>query len=76
MRDEAVSAARPLALIGASRGAELALLAASTFPTVGAVVAIAPSSVRWGRDGGIGAIGRTAWTFRGQALPGMPAPAL
>ena len=74
MRDDAVAGGtgRPVALVGASRGAELALLAASTFPTVGAVVAIAPSSVRWGPVGGIGTIGRSAWTFRGRALPGMP----
>ncbi len=64
----------PVAVIGASRGAELALLAASKFPQVRVVVAVAPSSVAWGPDGGIGDIGRSAWTFGGRALPAMRSP--
>jgi pimeloyl-ACP methyl ester carboxylesterase len=74
MQVEVVGAARPVTLVGASRGAELALLAASTFSEVGAVVAVAPSSVLWGPDWGFGTMGRAAWTYRGQALPGMTPP--
>ena len=74
MQLEVVVAALPVTLVGASRGAELALLAASTFSEVGAVIAVAPSSVMWGPDGGFGTIGRAAWTYRGQALPGMTPP--
>jgi len=74
MQVQVLGAARPVALVGASRGAELALLAASTFSEVGAVIAVAPSSVLWGSDRGFGTIGRAAWTYRGQALPGMTPP--
>ena len=67
--------ASPVALIGASRGTELALAAASKFSQVRVVVAVAPSSVLWGPDGGIAAvIGRPAWTFGGRALPAMRSP--
>jgi dienelactone hydrolase len=68
------SAASPVAVIGASRGAELALLAASKFSQVRVVVGVAPSSVLWGPDGGIAAMGRPAWTFGGLALPAMRSP--
>ena len=74
MQVEVVGAARPVTLVGASRGAEFALLAASTFSEVGAVIAVAPSSVLWGPDWGFGTIGYAAWTYRGQALPGMTPP--
>ena len=69
------SAASPVAIIGASRGTELALLAASKFSQVRVVVAVAPSSVLWGPDSGIATIiGRPAWTFGGLALPAMRSP--
>lgn len=69
------SEASPLAIIGASRGTELALLAASKFSQVRVVVAVAPSSVLWGPDSGIAAMmGRPAWTFGGLALPAMRSP--
>src|SRR5512137_333192 len=74
MQVEVLGATRSVALVGASRGAELALLAASTFSEVGAVIAVAPSSVLWGPDWGFGSSGRAAWTYRGQALPGMTPP--
>lgn len=56
------------ALIGFSRGAELALLLGATFARVAAVVAYAPSSVLWG------AVGESspAWTYRGEPLPVAP----
>jgi uncharacterized protein len=60
-----------VALVGASRGAELALLVAATFPElVGPVVAYTPSSVTWqGIDLTLppGAT-RSSWTFRGKPL--------
>lgn len=69
------SVASPVAIIGASRGTELALLAASRFSQVRVVVAVAPSSVLWGPDSAIGTImGQPAWTFGGLALPAMRPP--
>lgn len=56
------------ALLGTSRGAELALLLGATFPRVGAVVAYAPSGVLWGAVGAPG----PAWTYRGEPLPVAP----
>ena len=56
------------ALIGFSRGAELALLLGATFARVAAVVAYAPSNVLWG---GVGASG-PAWTHHGEPLPVAP----
>ena len=58
-----------LAVVGASRGAELALILASRFPRIKAVVAYVPSSVVWPATGGITSIGRAAWTHRGCPLP-------
>jgi dienelactone hydrolase len=56
------------ALLGTSRGAELALLLGTTFPQVGAVIAYAPSGVLWGAVGAAG----PAWTYRGEPLPVVP----
>src|SRR5689334_537266 len=56
------------ALLGTSRGAELALLLGATFPQVGAVIAYAPSGVLWGAVGASG----PAWTYRGESLPVVP----
>lgn len=57
-----------LAVIGGSRGAELALILGATFPAVKAVIGYAPSSVVWGACGGIKSIGRPAWTYQGKPL--------
>lgn len=59
-----------LAVVGASRGGELALLVGATFPQIKAVVGYVPSGVLWpGND----ATGRRqpgpAWTYRGTPLP-------
>jgi dienelactone hydrolase len=63
-----------LAVLGASRGGELALLLGATFPEIRAVVAYAPSGALWM---GIG-VGDTApaepvpaWTLNGRPLPFM-----
>jgi len=53
-------------VIGASRGGELALLAASLFPQIEAVVGYTPSGVVWE---GIGEGDSPAWTYRGEAFP-------
>src|SRR5262249_12675574 len=59
-----------IGILGSSKGAELALVAASRFSTVGAVVAIAPSSVVFGGIGKTesGATG-SSWSFGGKPLP-------
>jgi dienelactone hydrolase len=63
-----------LALVGGSRGGELALQLGATFPSIGPVVCYAPSSVRWGPVGGLATIGKPAWRWRGQPLSQMPRP--
>lgn len=57
-----------LALVGGSRGAELALILGSKFPAVKMVIGYAPSSVVWGACGGITSIGKPAWTYQGKPL--------
>lgn len=52
-------------IVGASRGGELAILSASLFPQIRAVVGYTASGVIWE---GIGD-GKPAWTFRGQPFP-------
>jgi uncharacterized protein len=67
-----------IALIGASKGGELALLAATVFPElVGPVVAYTPSSVVWeGIDFRQGRPpGRSSWSLDGQPLPFLRYPA-
>ena len=65
-----------LAVVGRSRGGELALLLAATFPEIAAVVAYVPSGVV---HAGIaatpaGSAQRSAWTHRGKPLPFVPPP--
>ena len=60
----------PLAVIGASRGGELALLLGATFPEISAVVGYVPSGVGWAGikttgDGPPGA----SWTYRENPIP-------
>jgi len=56
-----------IGIVGASRGGEMGMLAASIFPQIKAVVGYTPSGVVW--EG----IGETpdapAWTYQGQAFP-------
>ncbi|MDX1706554.1 acyl-CoA thioester hydrolase/BAAT C-terminal domain-containing protein [Pseudidiomarina sp.] len=56
-------------VLGASRGAELALLLASVKSAYGPVVAIAPSSHVWGA---IGDSSSPAWTFAGAPITYVP----
>lgn len=65
-----------LGVLGVSRGAELALLLASTFPQIRSVAAFAPSHVAWaagGREKESGEI-IPVWTYRGKAIPFAPLP--
>jgi len=64
-------------LVGGSKGAELALLAATTYPKLfGPVAAIAPQCVAWfGVDltGEVAdASARSSWTLEGQPVPFVP----
>lgn len=67
----------PIGLVGGSKGAELALFAATVYPDLfGPVVAIAPSCVTWfGVDftGSVSdASARSSWTLNGQPVPFVP----
>lgn len=66
-----------VAVVGASKGGELALLAGATFPDrVGAVAAYVPSGVVWQgitRDRRAMRAGpRSSWTYEGAPLPFVP----
>ena len=61
--------AGPVALMGVSRGSELAVLSASLLDGVDGVVAFAPSGIVWPALGERGPIDALAWTFRGKAVP-------
>jgi len=63
-------------VIGASKGGELALLAAATFPDlIGPVVAYTSSSVVWmGLDFSSPGRACSSWTHRGVAFPFVPFP--
>jgi dienelactone hydrolase len=57
-----------IAVVGASRGGELALLLGATFPQIRAVVAQVPSPIVWSGTGqGI----VPAWTYHGAPIPFM-----
>ncbi|MFT3852316.1 MAG: acyl-CoA thioester hydrolase/BAAT C-terminal domain-containing protein [Ilumatobacteraceae bacterium] len=67
----------PVGLVGGSKGAELALLAATAFPELfGPVAAVAPQCVTWfGVDltGGVAdASARSSWTLGGRPVPFVP----
>jgi hypothetical protein len=66
-----------IAVVGASKGGELALLVAATFPDlVGPVAAYTPSSVAWAGIDFTTPSGRTrsSWSYRGTPLPFVPYP--
>jgi dienelactone hydrolase len=69
-RDEV--AAGKVAVLGYSRGSELALWAGALLEAIGAVAAFAPSGISWaGIDAG-GPADAPAWAFRGRPLPYAP----
>lgn len=61
-----------LAVMGWSRGGELALLVGATFPEVRAVVGVVPSGYAWGAVGDREA---AAWTVAGAPVPFVPSVA-
>jgi dienelactone hydrolase len=68
--------AQRTAVLGVSRGAELALLLGSRLPQIRAIVAYAPSNVAWaasGRDKETGEL-IPSWTHGGEAVPFLPLP--
>lgn len=61
-----------IAILGGSKGGELALLAASTYPQIHAVVADVPSPFAWeGIAAGPGAP-ESSWTIGGKPVPYVP----
>jgi len=58
-----------IAVMGMSRGSELALLAGALVGGIGAVVAFAPSGVAWSGLDTDGPVDAPAWTFRGEVIP-------
>jgi esterase/lipase len=71
-RNERTSSRR-IVVIGGSRGAELALLLASTNPKIGGVIAISPSSVVWnGMPKEWPILPCSSWTLGGKPVPFMP----
>lgn len=65
-----------LAVMGRSKGAELALLLGATVPDIKAVIAIVPSHVIWEGFSAdpIDSKGRSSWTYKGRPVPYMSAP--
>lgn len=74
----AVVAARPdvdashIGIFGGSKGGELALLAASIYPQIDAVVADVPSPFAWFGLGANGEPQGCSWTYQGRPLPCVP----
>ncbi len=58
-----------IAVMGGSRGGELALLLGERFPVVHGVIATVPSGLLWGATT---TVDHAAWTDDGQALPFVP----
>jgi dienelactone hydrolase len=65
--------AKRIGVLGVSRGGELALLLAASFPRIRAVAAFVPSGILWPA---FPTSGHAAWTSHGQELPcaGLMAP--
>lgn len=62
----------PIAILGVSKGAELALVVASREPEIRAVVAGMPSSVIWAGINQTGGALGSSWTSEGRPLPHAP----
>jgi dienelactone hydrolase len=61
-----------IGMLGMSKGGELALVCASMFPQIHAVVAIVPSSVVWNGISATNFTPTSSWTFGGRPLPFVP----
>jgi pimeloyl-ACP methyl ester carboxylesterase len=59
-------------MIGASRGAEAALMVGSTYPEVNGVIAVSASNVRWEGATAKELPGGPAWTYQGKPLAYVP----
>jgi dienelactone hydrolase len=68
MQRQPAVCARGVALVGSSKGAELALLAASVFNDVRAVVALKPSSIVFYGLFGDSSTVQSSWSYRGQPV--------
>lgn len=64
--------AQSIGIFGGSKGGELALLAASTYPQITAVIADVPSPFAWAGLGPYGQPDRCSWTLGGNELPCVP----
>ena len=64
--------ASKIAVIGGSRGGELALLLGATFSQITAVVAVVPSGVLWGGPDSTGFNEVASWTYQGKPLAWVP----
>ena len=65
--------ARRIAVIGSSKGGELALLLGAMFPEIRAVVAYAPSHVVWeGISGDPVPVNASSWMYNGEGLDYVP----
>ncbi len=62
-----------IGVLGTSKGAEYALLLASTYPEIKAVVAVTPSSVSWAGINPRSPFTQSSWTYQGQNIPFIPA---
>ena len=74
LRASEMVANQKIAVVGVSKGGELALLLAATFSEVAAVVSYAPSAYVYQ---GLGKMRTSSWSYRGQPLPFVayePAP--
>ncbi len=61
-----------IGIFGGSKGGELALLAASTYPQIKAVVADVPSPFAWQGIDAYGQPQKCSWTLGGRELPCIP----
>ena len=64
--------AEPVAVVGVSKGGELALLVASRNPEIAAVIAAVPSNVVWAGIDRTGGPVSSSWTAGGQPLTHVP----
>ena len=62
-----------VAVMGQSRGGELALLAGASLDVIGAVVGVVPSGVVWCGFGAAGPLDVPAWSVGGRPVPYLPA---
>lgn len=62
--------AKKIAIVGGSRGGDLALLLAAHYPDINCVVALVPSHVAF--PGNTNHFSTSAWTYQGEELPFVP----